>query len=349
MSELILNKIYQGDCLEVLKTFPDESVDCVITSPPYYALRNYEVEGQLGLEPTYQEYINKLLNIFDEVKRVLKQSGTCWVNLGDSYGTKKEMQKCLLQIPSRFSIGMTDRGWILRNELIWYKPNCMPSSVKDRFTIDFEKIFFFVKNKKYWFETQYEKQVTKQIRRITEKSFGGYGQATNPVSRIGKRLIYPNEQGKNKRCVWKVTTKPFKEAHFATYPESLIETPIKAGCPEFICDKCGKPKKNLYKNKVVGKQPAIGGIKHVGKNGNNTYSGNTEKTEKEFIGYSDCGCHSTYSAGIVLDPFMGAGTTGIVALRHNRNYIGIELNSKYIELAEKRIKPLKQQLKQLTY
>ncbi len=179
--KLPINKIIKGEALQVLKTFPDESIDMVMTSPPYWTLRDYGVDRQLGLESTFQEYINKLCNIFDEVKRVLKKEGTVWVNIGDTYfgsngnnhngtgtGTVKQkagvnrvnkikykniiISKCLIQIPSRFAIEMTNRGWILRNEIIWYKPNAMPSSAKDRFTVDFEKIFFFVKNKRYYFE-----------------------------------------------------------------------------------------------------------------------------------------------------------------------------------------------------
>lgn len=179
------NHIYHGDALAVLQTLPGESVNCVITSPPYWGLRDYGEEGQLGLEPTFEEYINKLCNIFDEVKRVLKKEGACWVNLGDTYfsktkgsgGTEKAqfgaskadggqhfdaiklnggIDKSLCLIPARFSIEMTNRGWILRNTIIWHKPNCMPQSVKDRFTVDFEYLFFFVKSKRYWFEAQYE-------------------------------------------------------------------------------------------------------------------------------------------------------------------------------------------------
>ncbi|KKL53588.1 hypothetical protein LCGC14_2273980, partial [marine sediment metagenome] len=176
--------ILHGESLEILKTLPNESIDCVVTSPPYWGLRDYGVENQLGLEKNLKEYLNKLCDIFDEVKRVLKQTGTCWVNLGDTYNsspaggigynakvgatkngvqsTNKGLQKnisekCLCQIPSRFAIEMTDRGWILRNEIIWHKPNCMPSSINDRFTVDFEKLFFFVKNKKYYFKQQFEK------------------------------------------------------------------------------------------------------------------------------------------------------------------------------------------------
>ena len=306
-----MNKIICGDSLQELKKLPDESVDCVITSPPYWALRDYGVEGQLGLEPTFQEYITKLCNIFDEVKRVLKKEGTCWVNLGDTYysinggkfendnlGSKeknrlkglsqsnnlksgKELtQKNLCNIPARFSIEMQNRGWILRNEIIWHKPNCMPSSVKDRFTVDFEKVFFFVKSKKYWFETQYEKAFTPGSKHVS-KSGDKSSQIKESVNATYFDRDFTSGENRNKRCVWTITTKPFKEAHFATYPEQLIEPMIKAGCP-------------------------------VG--------------------------------GIVLDPFFGAGTTGVVTKKLNRNYLGIELNPEYIDIATRRINGLPQKL-----
>ena len=307
------NKILQGDCIEVMKTMPDESINCVVTSPPYWALRDYGVDGQLGLEPTFQEYINKLCNIFDEVKRLLRKDGTCWVNMGDSYSgnmgkrngwtdnklgfekqeaidkgvcltSKNEFiyslpSKCLVQIPSRFAIEMTNRGWILRNEIIWHKPNCMPSSAKDRFTVDFEKVFFFVKSKKYWFEQQLEKSIwAEQDYRSQIEGGVKSGGKTATGNYATDKVAYSANGMKNKRAVWKITTKPFKEAHFATYPETLIEPMIKAGCVE---------------------------------------------------------------NGIVLDPFMGSGTTAVVALKQNKKYIGIELNSEYIKIAEARIKAVK--------
>jgi len=289
--------IYQGDALTVLKTIKEESINCCITSPPYWALRDYGVEGQLGLEPTFQEYITKLCDTFDEVKRVLRKDGTCWVNMGDSFansggmssmggrlsedGKTKDYQKpsnkcelpskCLVQIPSRFSIEMCNRGWILRNVLIWHKPNCMPSSVKDRFTVDFEYIFFFVKSKKYWFERLYEPLITAP-HKPGNKVMTGVLRHDNTEEDYAR--TWGSKQGRNKRCVWKITTKPFKEAHFAVFPEELIETPIKAGCPP---------------------------------------------------------------NGTVLDPFCGSGTTGVVAKKLNRRFVGIELNKEYIKMAEKRI------------
>lgn len=289
-------------------------------------LQKYFCPAELGLEPTFQEYITKLCDIFDEVKRVLKKEGTCWVNLGDTYSGNKEgktdnkvsqylkdtttnlhkkatiTEKCLCQIPSRFAIEMTNRGWILRNEIIWHKPNCMPSSVKDRFTVDFEKIFFFVKSKKYWFEqlrAPYGKDEREAgLQRARKYGYSGKGTyqdwynnerkktdwvagnknlkegmyASRGQSENKPPLLHPD--GRNKRAVWSIITKPYSEAHFATYPEKLIEPMIKAGCPE---------------------------------------------------------------GGIVLDPFIGSGTTAVVAKKLKRNWIGIELNKDYIEIANKRI------------
>lgn len=300
-----VNTILHGDVVHRLQHLPSASVDCIVTSPPYYALRDYGVEGQLGLEPTFEKYIEKLCDIFDEAKRVLKIDGTCWVNLGDTYarsmpkkkgdfgknskaaknlddtsamrGIKNQTisDKCLIQIPSRFAIEMVNRGWILRNEIIWHKPNCMPSSAQDRFTVDFEKLFFFTKSKQYNFETQYEPLSNPGRTNFTSGSRVHGENADrndNDLNRRSKDFCFPH--GRNKRTVWKISTKPYPGAHFAVYPPELIEIPIKAGCPE---------------------------------------------------------------GGIVLDPFMGSGTTAIVAKRLGRNYLGIELNPDYVAIARNRI------------
>lgn len=461
------NKIITGDAKEILKEFPDESIDCVITSPPYWALRDYgtgewiggnskcdhkknppafsekalakstigayantghaqenymkicgkcgalRVDKQLGLEPTFQEYISKLCDIFDEVKRVLKKEGTCWVNMGDTYSAQRWTgngkgqpmnkfrdghrdlnpqkitgmpDKCLIQIPSRFAIEMCKRGWILRNEIIWHKPNCMPSSASDRFTVDFEKMFFFTKTKKYFFEKQYEKyspntfprmlrgvsgqnkwtdgpdgqirHTMNQPRENIKKDFFDYhGQGVKDYEDVGiqnpsdvKRRILKSikksQQGRNKRCVWKITTRPFKEAHFATYPEELCRTPIKAGCPEFVCKKCGKGRQRIYQ--YTGNLIGQGGYgsktaEHI--KVSPTSSLLTKKVkEKEIKGLTDCRCGAGFQPGIVLDPFIGSGTTAVVAGSLGLNFIGIELNPKYVAIAEKRIKEAPQKL-----
>jgi site-specific DNA-methyltransferase (cytosine-N4-specific) len=269
------NQIVQGHARDVLQELPSQSVDMVITSPPYWALRDYGVAGQIGHEPTVEGYILALTEVFDQAKRVLKDHGTCWVNLGDTYGTGSGagvragkqatnrgtqsnvgwqrhgkagvagFEKCLLQIPSRFALDMAARGWRLRNEIIWHKPNVMPSSAADRFTVDFEKLFFFVKQPQYYFRQQFE--------------------------RLAPGTAF---KGRNRRSVWSIPTRPFLEAHFAVFPEALIETPILAGCPE---------------------------------------------------------------GGVVLDPFIGSGTTALVALRLRRRFVGIELNPAYVDLARQRI------------
>ena len=324
--------IKQGDALTILKTMDSESITCCITSPPYWALRDYGIEGQiwdgnencqhkwekifkppmggknpegrpanvgsnrmlnesnlrgvgtysdfcslcgawrgsLGLEPTFQLYIKHLCDIFDEIKRVLRKDGTCWVNLGDSYysisggqflndnlGSKdknlekglsqtnklrkgKELQqKNLCNIPARFSIEMQNRGWILRNTLIWHKPNCMPSSVKDRFTVDFEYIFFFVKNKEYWFETQYERGEMKSAgspqkdTRETHGLGGGNSGINLAKARMKQELKERGYVNRNKRCVWKITTKPFSGAKILADYVGVDGRPYRASldCP----------------------------------------------------------------------------------------------------------------------
>lgn len=358
-----MNETLQGNCLDLLKPLNNEIVDCVITSPPYWALRDYGSEpqiwdgkpdcehawiqqitqhtgnrnslgssviakvkegindtglhksafcglcnawrGELGLEPTFNLYIDHLIQIFREIKRVLKPGGTIWVNLGDTYasngGTEKTHkglgfresglnrqpkkttvpEKSLCGIPERFALRMTDElGLIRRNTIIWYKRSCMPSSAKDRFTVDFEYVYFFTKSPKYYFETQYEPMKGKledQVRRHHNKvenraRYFGDNQMHNKQTR--EEIIAQAELGRMKRCVWDINTTPFKEAHFATFPPKLIEPMIRAGCPP---------------------------------------------------------------NGLVLDPFSGAGTTALVAKQLGRNYLGLEINPKYIEIARQRL------------
>ena len=305
-----LNYIYQGNCLEVLKTFENNSINCCVTSPPYYGLRDYGVDGQLGNEDTPDDYIDKLVNIFSEVKRVLKDDGTLWLNIGDcwagsnqgrgtknlsdkqksNYGTNnmvsdshssklKHISGCkpkdLIGIPWMVAFSLRESGWYLRQDIIWAKGNPMPESVKDRCTKSHEYIFLLSKSRKYYYDYQAIKEPasTKPTKRDKHKE--GYQADYTKGDRFssGER-VYGSDGMRNKRDVWNVNTKPCKEAHFAIFPDTLIEPCILAGCPD---------------------------------------------------------------GGIVLDPFMGAGTTGMVAKKHGRNYIGIELNEEYIDIANKRI------------
>lgn len=270
-----INHIYCGDALEVLKTFPDEFVSCVMTSPPYWGLRDYGVEGQLGLESDYIEYIEKMLAIFDEVKRVLRKDGTIWINLGDTYmgsqghfdaknpkaregrlvpNTHVDRQsKCLCMVPELFALGMINHGWILRNKICWFKPNHMPSSIKDRFSNSWEYLYFFSKSKKYWFDLDSVREphdnpnMTRKVNPNQHGTFGEKGLPKGMGSVLRDRTeIANNPVGKNPGDHWEITTRGYPEAHFAVYPEALCIKPIKAGCPEWICRKrkickcCGK-------------------------------------------------------------------------------------------------------------
>lgn len=312
------NCIYEGDCLEVLKTFPDESIDMCITSPPYWNLRDYGIAEQLGLETTPDKFVNNLCDVFDEVQRVLQPHGTCWVNLGDTYISGKSHQsiykdKSLAMIPNRFAIEMVNRGWILRNELIWHKPNCMPESVKDRFTNDYEKLLFFTKNSRYYFKQQFEP--------LKESSI---------------------TDGRNKRAVWVINPPLYKEAHFATFPEKLIESPIDAGCPKFVDKITGEPRVRTINSITIERynlpkdHPSYRPKRYGGK-----YKRGQRYSKYQDKGYQDGRDEDEFISGVVLDPFFGSGTTGVVALRQGKDYIGIEINHSYIELAEKRLaKPM---------
>lgn len=280
------NIILHGDALNMLKSLPDESIDSVITSPPYWALRDYGVEGQLGLEHSFQEYINKLCDIFDEIKRVLKKEGTCFVNIGDTYGgtndkgsyrdpkykngrngqakamNRSAVAKSLCQIPSRFAIEMTNRGWILRNKIIWHKPNAMPSSVKDRFTVDYEEVFFFVKNKKYFFEQQLEKAIWGNKDPRAGLGRLHYRGKREGQKGTGQENFVSVREKRNVRAVWTIPTKSFKEAHFATFPEALIVPMVQAGCPQgggnprpffrsrYYSNCCTQTKQKIYRDRT---------------------------------------------------------------------------------------------------
>jgi DNA modification methylase len=301
-----------GDVREQLKQLPDQSVNCVVTSPPYWGLRDYGNDGQIGLEQEPEDFINELVSVFREVKRVLRDDGTLWVNIGDSYsgsgkgrnpdgtvhvsaliakqgssagtimgdvfsgvvpsGTKP---KDLIGIPWLLAFALRADGWYLRQDIIWHKPNPMPESVRDRCTKAHEYIFLLSKSRQYYFDSDAMKEPSSDLGK-TKIRFGGnkYGDSNDPKHATKSGNEYVDSGFRNKRSVWSVTTSRFRGAHFATFPPALIEPCILAGCPE---------------------------------------------------------------GGTVLDPFFGAGTTGLVAQRHNRKWIGCELNPEYAAIAQARI------------
>lgn len=306
------NKIYNEPCLETLKRMPDAFLDCVITSPPYWQLRDYGYDGQWGLEPTFQQYLENLWSMMDEIYRVLKPDGTCWINLGDTYSTQGGQNtkshknqydsvkldnkmygvellkqtslpsKCLLLIPHRFAIGCIDRGWIMRNDCIWAKRNGMPESVTDRFSKKHEYFFFMVKSEKYFFDLDAIRDKHKWAN--DKRNDGNRHEYSEGVKSMNNKMLATNavsfsEGGKNPGSVsdfWDIPTKPSSHKHYASYNDELLKKPILAGCPE---------------------------------------------------------------GGIVYDPFMGTGSTAEVALRSNRKFIGSEMSSDYIKIAEERLNP----------
>ena len=262
--------IFEGDALAVLKRLPARSVQCVITSPPYWGLRDYGIDGQIGLEKTLPEFIGGLADVFDEVRRVLKDDGTLWLNIGDGYTSgnrgwrapdKKNparamsvrpdtpeglKSKDLMGVPWRLAFALQDRGWYLRTDIIWNKPNAMPESVKDRPTRSHEYLFMMTKSEKYYYDVESVKEAT--------------GTST-----------------RNRRSVWDVNTQAFPKAHFATFPTELVRPCVLAG---------SKP------------------------------------------------------GDLVLDPFFGSGTVGVVCQDTGRDYVGIELNSEYVGIALERLMAL---------
>jgi len=548
-----LNKVYCGDVRDLSNKLDENSINTIITSPPYWALRHYGIEpsvwdgdpscehefvsyehkvemydndkrahwqnegvsrqsapevwkkidlgygfckkcgawkGTLGLEPDFKLYVKHLCDIFDGLKRPLRDDGTLWVNLGDTHYTKSGSgfhfdkivsrqpegrsnihmanairgmgllpTKCLVLAPFRFAIEMCNRGWTCRNVIIWQKNNVIPTSANDRFTVDFEYLFLFTQNKKYYFKQQLEpyktpkeqqyrpnpypdKAINKKLMNelmnkkydsIMEESNYRQGMHSNrgngfvekrnllpqkefvdklreavtaeeiidnipiPPTTVGhwfrydeSGFSYPTRDdwkfvleglpdlkdlfpeliniyyetdaigkstmggqgihdgkrtrqeffknaGRNKRTVWNINTKPSKEAHFAVFPPELVKIPIDAGCPEFICKKCGKPRIPTFKKgKLISKRKPEKGKMAQNKDtlGNNSLRDGYEEHEK-YLTYTDCGCNAGFEPGVVLDPFTGSGTTLRVARSMGKNYIGFDISEEYCKMTEK--------------
>lgn len=282
----LYDTIIQGDCLTVANTLPHAFADCIITSPPYFGHREYAnapelSRFELGRETDVVEYVTKIVSVFQALQRVLKPSGTLWLNIGDTYRNEQ-----LLGIPWRVAFGLQDTGWILRSEIIWHKPNAMPSSVKNRPTTDHEHIFLLSKNKNYFYNADAirEPHVTFTPDSKMKGGRNHFGKA-NGTPEHGKNQGNPNLHrgrwdqafhplGRNKRTVWNIPLGKFRDVHFAVFPEALVEICLLAGTPE---------------------------------------------------------------QGVLLDPFMGSGTTAVVARKLGRHFLGIELVPAYVDMALQRV------------
>jgi DNA modification methylase len=370
-------RLITADCRDALRQLPDESVHCVVTSPPYWGLRDYGIAGQLGMEKSLGEYIAVMVNVFREVRRVLRDDGTLWLNLGDSYANANPGSggKCVLAgagramtegryhsnkrdigqlkpkdlcgIPWRVAFALQVDGWYLRQDIIWSKPNPMPESVTDRCTKAHEYIFLLSKSQQYYYDQQ---AIAEQAMRSGEVSIPSettlsrgqaLGRSIKPSGNATKDTFTVADT-RNKRSVWEIATQPFSEAHFATFPPALIEPCILAGCPEKCCAKCGMPWVRSGETRPSIPQ-RTGDWKATGENHRNDIErkGGFYPKRKAIEHWAPtCPCSYLSSStipGTVLDPFGGAGTTGLVADRLGRNAILIELNPKYAAMAKCRI------------
>jgi len=466
------HKIIVGDAFDKLPTLESDSVNLVVTSPPYWGFRNYGADGQIGLEKTWQEYVEKLVKVSQEIKRILRKDGSYYLNLGDTYagsggaggdylkgglreGQPKYKQshsglnkdnitkpKQKLLIPYRVAIALQEDGWICRNDITWHKPNAMPSSVKDRLNCTTERVFHFVKSRKYWYDLDAirEPHTTSSIQRagrsgvvpfnlrirdtkrgkkgsyvasgkvkeltaskeeikdyiypekcqdmfsnrarnktLIDPNARGLRQAPEPSedgafhslgknpgdvycverqqayrhhgSGPGERSGFPNEHplGSNPGDFWEINTMPFPDAHFAVYPEALVERIIKSSCPQWVCKKCGKARERIVKTNNPSKWAANydeGLVKaEQPQKTSNPQSSKSLHRQKggvyysgEFVGWTSCDCNAGFDSGIVLDPFAGAFTSAKVARDLGRSSISIEIQPKYVEIAKKRLR-----------
>lgn len=371
-----------GDALERLQAMPDESVQACVTSPPYFGLRDYGVDGQIGLEATLDDFLARLLAVFAEVHRVLRSDGTLWVNMGDSYATVdgstrtrgstgldrpslrarpavrgaapqgSAKRKDLMGVPWLLAFALREQGWWLREDIIWHKPSPMPEPVTDRCTRAHEYIFRLAKSSRYYAdqdairEPLAAKTLTTFGTSRTPLGGGGLVKADNYARAVPDRRprvdVDGEPVGANKRSVWTVRGTPYPAVHFATFPPELVEPMILASTAPSACGVCGAPyKRQLAKREPIEGRGSGNGFALAHRiSGGQAGGDETHWTpgHRRTIGWEPTCNHDDASGRcVVLDPFAGAGTTGLVALRHGRSFVGIEINADYADLARRRI------------
>lgn len=332
-TDLPTERVLVGDALEQLRGLPDASIDTVVTSPPYFRLRNYGVKGQIGLEPNVDQWVAALRAVMTEVGRVLKPTGTLWLNLGDSYSRSIRHgapAKSLLLAPEKLLLALEADGWLLRNKVVWAKSNGMPAAARDRLTPKWEPLFLLTRSPNYFFDLDAiripprsrlakpspvsaatKHAVTDGPRPPWAGPAAGRNDGLEALKAQG-RSSHP--LGANPGDVWTIPTASYRGAHFATFPPALVERPLRATCPERICRTCGTP---WWRSPVV---RDLGALAVLG------------KLRKS------CPCEQRdWQPGVVLDPFMGAGTVGLVAQQLGRRWLGIELNPAFADQALARI------------
>ena len=322
------NQILLGDATARLRDLPDDSVDMVVTSPPYFRLRDYQADGQLGLEAHVADWVRQLRPVAEQVARVLVPGGTCWLNLGDTYSTHLSQgapRKGLLLGPERLALALMDDGWLIRNKIIWAKTNSMPTSARDRLACKYEVVYLLVRSPRYFFDldairvahrTRPPKPRPVSSRAPTARGQrpawrGPNGHSDDGLKRLRAAGLVGHPLGKNPGDVWPMSISNFRGAHFATFPEHLVERVIRAGCPERRCLRCQRPWRRTVRR--LGRTALRGALR------------------------ASCDCPVANEPGLVLDPFLGAGTTALVAERLGRDWLGIELNPGFAQLAEQRL------------
>ena len=389
-------EVINGNVFDVLPTLAEKSFNCCVTSPPYWNLRDYGQDGQLGSEtlhdclgwatgnPCGECFVCHMVDVGRGVKRVLRDDGVFWLNLGDSYagsmkgicadgracgGEKQQTNqgsigisqskpdwsdfplknKDLCGIPWRVALALQADGWFLRRDCIWSKPNPMPESVTDRPTTAHEYVFLFSKSQQYWYDADSVRVA--HARLWDENNGGSWASASredDPVkgkagTHRGKGYPVPNPLGRNLRSVWEINTVGFPGSHFAVFPPELVQTCVLAGCPPYTCSACGKPHVRITE-KTVKPHPNRGDSDANQFDAtNNTYNPKTagslgRAVERTTLGWqATCDCNADTIPGTVLDPFSGAGTTGVVCRDIGLNYVGIELNPEYAQMSRDRI------------
>jgi DNA modification methylase len=366
-------RILVGDAREVLRTLPADSVQCCVTSPPYWGLRDYGVDGQIGLERTPEEYVEHLVEVFREVRRVLRPDGVLWLNLGDCYandgkwggetggkqsylpdadrmrcGREKRVTdlkpKDLVGIPWRVAFALQADGWWLRKDNIWHKPNPMPESTEDRTTTAHEYVFHLTKSELYFYDAFAVREPAIRTKSGNKERFvASGGEKSRLNTHMGSSIPWSDDgTGRNRRSVWTITTQPYDDAHFAVMPEKLVEPCILAGSSEHgACAACGSPYERIVE-KAEEIDEGGGRRKHADVKDGQGETGAMATGKwftKRSVGWrSTCKCETTERVPcVVLDPFGGSGTVAVMALHHRRSAVLVELNPEYARLAEKRI------------